>query len=721
MLHCSFFLFHSTCAQTGTWQTHFSYRSARTVAAVESKIYSASENGFFYLDLADRAVTRLSPSDGFSETGVTRLRYLPDRRQLLITYRSGTVEFLSVDAQGEPGALKRLTLIRDASQIPGSKRINGITRLGDQAFLATDFGIVVLDLLQAEIRDSYRNLGPNGAPAAVYSLAATADSLYAATSAGLLAARQAPTVNLAFFGSWRLLPLPGSALPRSVVVADGRLLVGTGSAGVLERRAGSWVQIAQASDVLPLESTFALAASGLIQLPNQTVNSPLLGRPLDLTRTGTTLWIADSLSGLLQVDGNQLTPILPDGPASDRFQRLYAIGGQVLALPGGAEDGLQPLNRRRGFDRYRDGRWITYDQPTLPLNFGAAAYHPVERRLYAASYGGGLWVVPEEGLPTNVPLSTPLDISSLAASPTGDLWMTTPRFGFGQNSLHRRGSTGPVQSFSPARPEGVEVILDEAGKLWLRLSPLAGGGILVYDPANGRSRLLYAQANEGNLPDNTVRALTKDRFGSIWVGTNNGVAVFDNPTGVLSGPVNAYLPVVGQRRLLAGEAVTAIAVDGANRKWLGTRNGLYLVNPEGTEILEQFTTGNSPLPGNTIEALAVEPLRGDVFVATTGGLVSYRGTATEPVGALQGITVYPNPIRPEYGGPVTIDGLVDQSVVKILDAAGQLVYETRSQGGRATWNLRDYRGRAPETGVYFIIAIRPDGTEGLAGKLAIVR
>ncbi len=262
--------------------------------------------------------------------------------------------------------------------------------------------------------------------------------------------------------------------------------------------------------------------------------------------------------------------------------------------------------------------------------------------------------------------------------------------------------------------------------MWIRFG--AGAGLLVFDPMTNRSRFLTTERGQGGLLTNTVRALAKDRTGAIWVGTDLGPTVFDNPAGAFDGPVDAQPPLLNGRRLLANEVVTSIAVDGGNRKWIGTRTGLYRVAPDGSQLLDSFTADNSPLPANTIQALAVEPVSGRVFIQTgtapadrNKGIVSYRTSATEPAETLSRLTIFPNPVRPDFSGTVGINGLTDDATVKVLDAGGQLVYETRSQGGTATWNLRDYRNRPAQTGVYLIVVVAADGTEGLAGKLAVVR
>ena len=269
-----------------------------------------------------------------------------------------------------------------------------------------------------------------------------------------------------------------------------------------------------------------------------------------------------------------------------------------------------------------------------------------------------------------------------------------------------------------------QIVPDDNGFLWIR--PPLGNGLIVFDPATNRVRSLSTQTGQGGLPTNSVRALAKDRNGAIWVGTDAGPTVFDNPFSAFDGTIDAQPPLLNRRRLLANEVITAIAVDGGNRKWLGTRNGLYLVAPDGSQLLETFTAQDSPLPVNTIQALAIEPVSGKLFIQTgtdtrAYGLVSYQGTATEPAEALTNLTIFPNPVRPDFSGTVGIRGLTENATVKILDAGGQLVYETRSQGGAATWNLIDYKGRQAQTGIYLVVVVTADGTEGVQGKLAVVR
>ncbi len=53
-------------------------------------------------------------------------------------------------------------------------------------------------------------------------------------------------------------------------------------------------------------------------------------------------------------------------------------------------------------------------------------------------------------------------------------------------------------------------------------------------------------------------------------------------------------------------------------------------------------------------------------------------------------------------------GLVTDAWIKITDASGALVYQTKADGGQVTWNLQDPTGRRVRSGVYLIHAVAFD-------------
>ena len=248
-----------------------------------------------------------------------------------------------------------------------------------------------------------------------------------------------------------------------------------------------------------------------------------------------------------------------------------------------------------------------------------------------------------------------------------------------------------------------------------------GGRHLIKNPATQQQRYLSTSPNNGGLPSSRVNSLSLDRNGLVWFAADRGVGYFVPEGNLLAGgAVNAVFPLFGQRRLLRDAFSTAIVTEPGNRKWVGTRGGLYLFSADGTQLIRQFTAADSPLPSDNILALQFDETTGRLYIDTPNGLVSYRSDATAPSPNLQEITIFPNPVRPGYAGVVGIKGLREETVVKITDLAGRLVYETRSQGGTATWNLLDYTGRRARGGVYLVLLNTPDGSGSVAGKLAVV-
>ncbi|RIV27748.1 T9SS C-terminal target domain-containing protein [Fibrisoma montanum] len=725
----SFIVHTVSLAQIGTWQTHVSYRSAQSVAIVGGKVYAASLNGFFYYDKASGGATTLTKQSGLSDVGISRIIYLNEQQRLLIAYRNGNLDFLSLSETGEPGDVKNVNTIAVAQQLPTARSINHINRVGNTAYLSTDFGVVVLDLTRDEIRDTYFSRTANGQPEPIYQTAATTDSLYAlvglpgggTSDLGMRAVRLAPAVNLADPANWRSIPRPGP-LTLSIVSNQGRLFATASQQGIFERQAGRWTLTQALTDTTILQfagpdGLLLVTDNGVRLLNGTTLTSPLLSAfPREAVADGANrVWVADLQNGLLDGQNGTFTPIGPEGPSQDQFAGLYAYPQTLVALPSATQ-----VFSAEAFS-VANGRWQGLTISGFPSRFTSAAYIPAEQRVYFGSNGRGLWSQAEGEPLTPVPLPASIGntINSLSADVNGDLWITTSATSTLRNVLHVRRADGQFNSFNIGSQLIEQVVVADNGYVWMRLSSFSG--ILVFDPATNRTRFLDSGPGTGNLPSSGVRSIAKDRDGAIWVGTDLGVTVFDNPSAVLDGRVDANPPILNRRRLLANEPITSLVVDGGNRKWIGTQNGLYRVSPDGSQLLETFTVATSPLPSNAIRALAIEPVSGGLFVATDQGLISYRGTATEPAEQLSGLTIFPNPVRPDFGGTVGINGLTDNATVKIVDAGGQLVYETRSEGGTASWNLRDYRGRSAQTGIYLVIVVGRDGVEGVAGKLAVVR
>ncbi|MFY8033298.1 MAG: two-component regulator propeller domain-containing protein, partial [Flexibacteraceae bacterium] len=373
-------------------------------------------------------------------------------------------------------------------------------------------------------------------------------------------------------------------------------------------------------------------------------------------------------------------------------------------------------------------------------------------KLYASLWGMGLLIadIDKNGKTTkyevwdkNFPLNSTLNsltsdsvgytrITSTAIDLRNQLFIGNFTLGTSQPGLHRYNFSD--RSFTEIQsPDNsadsyecpIDILVADNNDKWVRIAPNRTSPASIWVVSDqGIQRSLNTATNNGGLPSETVNDMAKDIDGSIWVGTNIGVAVFYSPSSATRSanqPINAITPIFEGRPLLEEEQITAVAIDGGGRKWFGTkRNGVYLYDKDISRSILFFNTDNSPLPSNNIIDIAINKLTGEVFISTENGIVSFRYNATDPTADGNEIVVYPNPVRPEFNGLLGIRGLPANSQVKITDIAGRKVFEGNSNGGGFSWNLKDYNNRRAKTGIYLVYASDDEGTETLVGKFAVV-
>ena len=300
----------------------------------------------------------------------------------------------------------------------------------------------------------------------------------------------------------------------------------------------------------------------------------------------------------------------------------------------------------------------------------------------------------------------------------GAIWAADGQKGLLSNVAGSFAAYNPPQQDTTIFPRPDSIVTDLAGNTWARNG--VSGGIAVRENANGRQRNLSTSTGNGSLPSMVINSLAVDRDGYIWFASDRGVGyivpfdIFD------AGRVDAILPVYGQQKLFSTEKSTALAVEAGNRKWIGTTTGLYLFNADGTELVSHFDAENSPLPSSEIRALRYDAGGGLLYADTPNGLVALRTGSSEAAENLTTVTFFPNPVRPNYDGAIGFKGLMENSTVKVTSLSGRLVFETRSQGGTASWNLRDYTGNRAKGGIYMVFIVSGNGSETLAGKLAVI-
>jgi ligand-binding sensor domain-containing protein len=414
-----------------------------------------------------------------------------------------------------------------------------------------------------------------------------------------------------------------------------------------------------------------------------------------------------------------------------------------MYVSGGGEKEWILTYNSSGFYRYKDGTWTNYNRMNGTsgmdsiLDVMDIAVDPSNQYIYAASYGGGLLEIHPDN--THVLYRNTPYIQSQVGNPNGyiiagltmdrnnNLWLSNYA---AIDQLVVKKKDGSWQKFSfpysTSERAASQIVIDDANQKWL-MAP-RGIGIFVLNDNNtidNKADDQIAKINKGsglgNLPSNEVYCIEKDKDGKIWVGTADGIAIFNCPESIFSNNgCEAELKIVkydlNAGLLFQREAVNTIAVDGANNKWIGTNNGVWLISDDAEKIIQRFTKDNSPLPTNEIRKIKVHPRTGEVFIATTMGLVSWRGNATDGAENNDQLLVFPNPVPADYAGTIAISGLVANADVRITDISGQLVYRTKAQGGQAVWNGKNYTGQKPRSGVYYVFVTNEDGSETKAGK-----
>jgi ligand-binding sensor domain-containing protein len=740
-------------APLGQWRDHLPYQQVFHLTNTAGKIWAATPYSIFSVDISDNSIDRYTTNSGLNETGISAIGGEPNGQQVVIAYNNSNIDVLNDNNVNNINALKN-------ANRPGDKNIYAVFVHNRQALLSTGFGIVVIDLDKYEVKDTWI-IGNDGSPARVHAVTLQGNFFYAATAEGI---KKAPVsgVNLADFRNWQLVS-GANGLP-------------AGSAGSVASLPNQVIALRNDSLYMQQGNNWSFLYTDGWTITNLTVsaNKILLsevknntGRIVILTNTGvieTTLqdpkftraprqaivfdngyWIADTLAGLSKYNTG-FTSYLPDAPPSIATGAMQISNNILVAGAGSVNTNWEPTNNKYGVFQFSNNTWTgfnTFKYPALDTftDVMAVAIDPVNGGIWAGSFGGGLANIKPDNAITIYKqgsaiqpayfANTSYRVSALAFDADQHLWIAN--YG-AEQSLHVKKADGGWRSFSipfPVTERAVsQIVIDDLNQKWIVLPKSNGlgcfnNGASVDNPADDRWKWYRTGKGNGNLPDNQVLCLAKDKNNFLWVGTAKGIGVIQCAQEVFtSSGCDAVLPVVQQDNfagyLFRDEQVQSIAVDGANRKWVATRNGVWLISDDAAKTIYRFTASNSPLLHNDVKQIAIDHSTGEVYFATARGICSFRSTATETTGNNSSVLVFPNPVPPGYTGTIAIRGITNNAIVKITELDGRLVYQTRALGGQATWNGKNYKGQAIATGVYLVLVSDDTHKEKMVTKIVYV-
>ncbi|MDX9929415.1 MAG: hypothetical protein RBS37_06135 [Bacteroidales bacterium] len=732
-----------------TWHDNFSYNYGMSVTEGDAKLFCSTISGIIVADTRYNSVTRLSTVNGLTETNIRTIAWSGETSTLIIAYASTNIDLLKDNSiENIPEVMRK--------SIPGLKEIYRIRTRGSFAYLACSFGIVVLDLNRNEVRDTWKP-GTGTLSNPVYDVTFLNEKILAATSTGVYEAPLSAE-GLAYFGNWIRhdgLPTP-SASYNCIANVDGNLFVNRKSSASdsVFIYNGNWNYLYNTGGISNLtfeatgDSELAVSSALDVKILTQagaitrtiTAYGEFEAMPSNALKNGLTVWIADRRYGLVAIHPSGHEVYLPDGPDYNSVISLTASAGHVYAAGGAVDNAWNNSWKMLEVSYLIDNLWSSL--PQSDFRDAMRVIPGKNNNYFVSTWGMGLLEYSgttllnqynEYNSPLNsiIPGSNYTRICGMAFDSNDNLWIA--QSGVTQNIKvlrpDRSWITLPVTVDAPTLGD---LIITGTGTKWIVLP--RGHGLFV----------LNDNGTPGQFDDDTYRKLivrdtddkilsyvysvTEDLDGNIWVGTDQGPAIYYNPDRALTEDIRAVRIKIPRNDgtgladyMLGTELITSIAVDGANRKWVGTFNsGAYLLSADGTRMIAGFNEDNSPLPSNTVASIATDHSTGLVWFGTAEGIIAYHSDAPAGGEKLSGVYSFPNPVRPDFEGVVTIAGLVRDTRVKITDISGNLVFETISTGGEATWNLNNYRGQRVSSGVYLAFCSTPDGSGSAVVKILIV-
>lgn len=767
-------LFLPICRVNGqavnSWQSYSSFRTITTIVNDKNgNTWCTTKGGLF--EFKDGTIKKqFTTIDGMYNIDPTAMVYDASNNGLWLGYSDGMVEFYDI---GKNEFTRYPDIYRATRYNP--RGINKMLIKNDSLFVATDFGVVLYDTQSGLVLDTYTNLGNLVSGTQVNDIDYSGTTLYCATAQGVAAGDESKG-DLIEPNNWTNYDASNGFTDNSVSAIgyfNGKIYATTGGNNY-EYDGSSWgisstfknggivryVHSSEGKTFIGVSNTVATLINSTVTRLDVPNGQPLLTAYDTGGNGGKTIYVGTSNDGVAiskDYTSNKVDNyIVPDGPYLNLFSGLNVDNGVLISgsspVPGQANSPIV----NTGYYIYKGSKWSNYNletDTTLSNNninsiyistynkeayyFGSWGYGIVERdiannkeTLYNNSNG-------LEGITGS---SSFIVITGLDKDSKGNIWAVSLRAPTYPLVYHVQGTDKWIGLHRSPYVSSSDIyyglMIDSNDQKWISLytAENQGDGILVLDTGDLSTENddvgyhLTTDINQGYLPDMNVNAMVEDKQGVVWVGTNRGVVRYVFPDQIINGTASdrqaEYLRKAGTDSLLLRDLnTTAIAVDAADRKWIGSDgDGLWLVNEAGDSVLKHFTTSNSPLISNNITSLAVDDKTGKVYIATDQGLVSYVSVVKGPVAKMNKLFIYPNPYSySKQSGPIVISGLSAETTIRIITIDGRLVDKLDVTGGRAEWNGLDYNGNRVATGVYLVVAVDKHSNNRGVGKVVIIR
>lgn len=746
----------------GHWREHVPYRSAIGVAAAGDDIYCLTNKSLFIYNRNDGVVEYLSKLNGLSGISFSAIGYNEAQKCVVVGYDDGAIDLIK-DSY--------IINIPDiyVSSILGSKRVNNIYCKDNYAYLSCSFGVVALNLDKEEVTETYK-IGLGGVQLNINDFTADETHFYAATDVGVFTAPQ-DHLFLGFYETWKQVPTADTTKCTAIEYWKDKLVYALGARTYIQtpgtdERDTLYEWNTGVRSMCVSRGKLLISNWQSLYIYYDTYKNPQILNKVIINGEEVIFdpisacfsdhgeyFIATRDQGLLRAQdvgkkaGNF---ILPNGPYSSNAFSLYNDGKNVWVAAGGHTSTWAASWKAAEMNSFDGATWKNYsvDIGNIPqdeekiYDITTIAADPLTKKVYAGTWGSGI-IELDNGVVTNIynesntggalqkrtiaPGQGEL-IAGIAFDSKGTMWVANSSATAILVTRTKDGVWSKHQVPGFIDTDVQYLMIDSYDNKWVVMR--GGKGLIVY---NENSDAIVRRIAEGEGTGNIksgIYSVAEDKNGEIWVGTIAGVYIIRNASRILDlsngmlTAINAEQPKllydghVGE--LLKEETVVKIVVNGSNEKWCATtRNGAYKFTEDGLTTLEHFTAENSPLFSDNIIDITITD-NGEVFFATDLAVISYRDGATKGYEENHNVRAFPNPVKPDYTGPIAISGVVDMAYIKITDVAGNLVYSTQATGGQAIWNAKDFKGNRVKSGVYVVFITNSDGSETTTTKIMVL-
>lgn len=747
----------------GTWKIHPVFGSdIKNIVDVGNKVYYLASGNLYCYDKETEENSHYNKGNKLSDVTVTNIYYNATKKYLVVVYDNANIDIIE-----NSGKVINMPDIKNA-EINADKLINDVTFATGVAYVATDFGYVVINDAKFEVKES-RMFGQklvSVAQMGKWLLLSQGDKIYYCLADKHIE-QLSDFKSVATNDNGRFVPIDDTHFflltgwfAKYMLKENGETL--TFENQVISQSTATNVQRTKTGFVANFAPSknyyYTMDADGSNAVKHETEEAELISSQEAQSNS----WWALSAKGIRRIEGDKASTYLrPDALTFEHaFFSVYDNARKELWVSStGTNYFISAQSYETGINALRGCQWVNVT-PT-PAIEGGGTYGPLfdpndSTTYYLNSWWDGIYKVKSGKVVgnynwTNSPMTHPSDYychNTIAIDKNGNLWAVQT----GTTDSEHRIMVLPKAKLASANVTKADwatpKIQDVVGSKFASLI-VTHDNLKVY--ADGNYKGFVAVWNDGgNLGSNIrstastsfldqddksyswlfVHALVEDQNGRVWLGSDNGVVSFDPRSAFDSNfrvnrikvPRNDGTNLADY--LLDSQTVNCIAVDGANRKWIGTdAAGLFLVSSDGSEILQQFNTSNSDLLSNKIYSVCCNPNSNSVYVVTAAGVMEYFSNSTPAEADYSNIYVFPNPVRPDYNGLITIRGLMENSLVKIADAAGNVVKQLKSNGGMATWDGCNENGEKVKSGVYAVLASQHenDNASGAVTKIVIIR